>query len=132
VSQENVERARKATANLESLFDAFAEDVVWDTRDYGREMPPEWAPLARGKADVTRSLRSWVGSWEDYRFEVLDITDAGDSVLLEVRETGHGRTSHAPMEHRYYLTCSFSAGHIVAGAAYSSRNVALRAVGLEE
>jgi ketosteroid isomerase-like protein len=132
VSHENVQLARRASRNLRSLFDAFAEDLIWDVRLYGRELPPEWEPFLRGKAEVTRALSSWVGSWADYRFDVLEITDAGDSVLVEVCETGRGRTSGVPMEHRYYMSWWFRDGCIVAGAAFLSRDDALKAVGLEE
>jgi uncharacterized protein len=133
VSQANVDRAWRASRDFESLLDALADDIVWDNRDYGAELPPEWAvaPVA-GKAAVTVMLRRWVGAWDDFRFDVEKIIDGGDSVVVVVRETGRGRSSGVPMAHNYCHVWSFEAGSIATATAYSSKADALRAVGLEE
>jgi ketosteroid isomerase-like protein len=130
VSQKNVDRAWRASRDFESLLDALADDIVWDNRDYGAELPPEWVASVAGKAAVTAMLRSWVGTWDDFRFDVEEIIDGGDSVVVVVRETGRGRGSGLPMAHDYCHVWSFEAGSIVAATAYSSKVDALRAVGL--
>jgi ketosteroid isomerase-like protein len=130
MSQESVELARRASGDLQSLLDLLSDDVVWDNLQYGAEAPLDHATIARGKARVSRMLRSWVGTWEDFRFEAEEIIDAGDNVVVVVYETGRGRTSGAPMEHRYCQVWSFRDGRISAATVYRYKADALKAAGL--
>jgi ketosteroid isomerase-like protein len=132
VSRENVDRAWNASRDFQSLLEAFGEDIVWDNRNYGAEIPPEFVARVEGKAAVTAMLSSWVGTWEDFRFDVEEIIDAGDSVVVSVHETGRGRSSGLPMAHDYCQVWSFEGASIVAATAFGSKAAALRAVGLEE
>jgi ketosteroid isomerase-like protein len=127
MSKRNVKLARDAASSLQALADRLAEDVIWDnTRSIG--MPLDHVGVFAGKPAVLSVMRSWVGTWADYRFDVGDVTDAGDSVVLEVHESGRGRTSGAPMEAHYSHVWTFRDGLIVAAAVYADRHDALAAV----
>jgi ketosteroid isomerase-like protein len=127
MSQQNVEEARRASRDLHSLFEAFADDIVWDNRDYGAETPPEFASVVRGKAPVERMIRAWVGTWDDFRFEVQDVIDAGHGVVVVVRETGRGRRSGVPMRHDYCQLWRIEDRQISQATAFASKADAMRA-----
>jgi uncharacterized protein len=130
VSQENMELARKAATSLQALIDRLDDDVVWDNTRFGGEIPMDHATVFVGKRAVTKSFRSWLGAWEEFRYEVEELIDAGDSVVIVVHESARGRASGASMEHRYSQVWTFSDGRIVSGATYERKQDALKAVGL--
>jgi len=128
MSERNVELARSAIGSLERLFDLFDEEIVWDNSGYEarREIALDQTG-AHGKPAVIRQVTRWVGTWEDFSFEVLDIIDAGENVVLEVRESGRGRTSGVPMTNHYWAIWTFREQRIVRGAVYATLADALQA-----
>jgi hypothetical protein len=122
----NVELARATIGNLSALFDLFDDDIIWDDRD---TVLVGHTGVHRGKQAVMDLISGWVGAWADYRFEVDEVIEAGDSVVLVVRETGRGRASGAPMEHRYCQVWTFRNQRIVRGGTYGTKAKALKAVG---
>jgi ketosteroid isomerase-like protein len=107
-------------------------DILWDSRNYGAETPLDYAGLLKGKAEVAAMLRRWVGTWEDFRVDVEDIVDAGDSVVVVMRVTGRGRGSGVPMEHNHCQLWSFKNQRVIGVTMYQSKADALRAAGLAE
>jgi ketosteroid isomerase-like protein len=116
----NLGTARGAIGNLPRLLELLDENIVWVSH-----IDDPNPPVTLGKGDVANLIRSWVGAWEDFRFEVEDLTEVGDSVLLEIRETGRSRLGGAPMEHRYANIWTFRGGRIIRGDAYRTREDAL-------
>ncbi len=131
MSQENVDLARGVVGDLQALFDLYDEDIVWDNTDF-RGLPLDHTGITRGKRAAIRRAASWVSTWEDFRFEVEQFIDAGESVVLLVHETGRGKESGAPMDNRYCQVWTFSDGRIVSVVAFRTRDDALEAVGLPE
>jgi ketosteroid isomerase-like protein len=132
VSQENVETAQRATRSLQDLLDAFSDDISRDNLSYGAELPPEYRAILRGKRQLSRMLRSWVATWDDFTFQVKEIVDAGERIVVVIHETGRGRTSGAPMEHHYCQVWTRGGGRIASVVTYRHKADALKAVGLEE
>jgi ketosteroid isomerase-like protein len=126
MSEENVRKIEAIVGNLGALFDLFAEDIVWDNTTIP-EVPPDMALRFEGKADVVRSLTGWVGAWEDYEFNILDLIGVGDSVVLEVLQTGRGKTSGLEMRSHYFNVWTFRDGKIVLGKPYATRAEAMAA-----
>ena len=126
----NLELVRGVVGDLRALFDLFDDEIVWDNRSWelADGMPPLERGLYRGKAAVIDHITGYVGTWSDYLFEVEEFTEAGDSVLLVVHETGRGRGSGAPMEHRHCLVWTFREGRIVRGGTYRDKAQALAAL----
>ena len=42
----------------------------------------------RGRDGVVEATRVWAGSWDDWKWEIEELIDAGDAVLMVVRESG--------------------------------------------
>jgi ketosteroid isomerase-like protein len=116
VSERDVELARMATRDLRTMFELFDEDVVWDNRHAGA--PADMVGVHRGKQEVTRMIERWVGTWLNYAFGVDEVIDAGEKVLLAARETGLGKGSGIPMEHRFCMAWTFRDERVVRCEVY--------------
>ena len=127
MTQDNVELARGVVGDLKAMSELFDEDIVWDTRGHA---PLDLEGIYRGKKAVIDVVKAWVGTWTEYRFEVDEVIDAGDSVVLVISEAGRGAGSGAPMEHPYCMVLTFQNQRIVRGATYEEKAEALAAAGL--
>jgi ketosteroid isomerase-like protein len=67
----------------------------------------------RGRAAARQIIESWVGTWLEYTFDVDELVDAGEVVLLAVKETGRGKGSGLPMEHRFCMAWTIRDGRVV-------------------
>jgi ketosteroid isomerase-like protein len=65
-------------------------EIVWED---ARQMPD--ARVYHGVDEVRRFLESFGRHWEEIRFELEQLREAGDSVLAFVRIVGRGRSSGA-------------------------------------
>jgi ketosteroid isomerase-like protein len=131
VSQENVEIVRSfhaafAAGDRVEWRRDFAIDVVLDiTRS---AMPA--AKVYRGHEGVEEFFRDWLGTWDDYHQETLDVVDAGDAVVVEFRQTGRGRTSGIEVDRLFYVVYELMQGKVVRFTLFDSREEALAAAGL--
>jgi ketosteroid isomerase-like protein len=125
MSQENVELVRRVIDDLDALVEAFDEDVVWDTRNHA---PLDLEGVYHGREAVIAVFRRWVGSWTEYRFEVEEMIDLGNSVVAVVSETGRGIGSGAPWNQSYCLVYTLRDHRIVRGASYKDKSEALEAI----
>jgi ketosteroid isomerase-like protein len=64
------------------------------------ELGPD-AAIYRGVEDVREAVGSWTRMWTEYTFEVRDYLDAGDDVVVLVRDRGRGRSSGAIVEREF-------------------------------
>src|SRR3989442_860186 len=93
MSLENVEIVRAIYAawvreDYEAALGYIAEDVRFYT-------PPDVSGgyVAHGREGLTRSLGEWVGAWNDYRYELRELIDAGDRVFVGGWQSGRGKES---------------------------------------
>jgi ketosteroid isomerase-like protein len=73
-----------------------------------------------------------MGTWEDYRQERDEFVDAGDEVIVAVRESGRGKGSGLALERRTFGVWTLRDGRAVRIRFYSTMAEALEAVGLPE
>lgn len=130
MSQENVEIVRRAadayaSGDIEASLAAYDPDVEFDVT-YGR---PEGG-VYHGPHGVEEGVQAWVGRWAEYRFELEDIIDAGDHVLMIIREFGRGEQSRVEVNQQTFWVSTFRNGKIVRAELFSDRNRALTAAGL--
>ena len=140
MSQENVERARRAYA---ALKDAYRSGDVNDLLPIAEEM---WDP-----AIVLRTADTFVesGEWHGYegllRFtsdqmqafermwiEPEEFIDAGDVVVVPVRFGGRARHTGIDVEFSYVHVLTVQNGKTVRIDVYESKAQALQAAGLRE
>ena len=86
----------------------------------------------RGHEGVAEAMRVWVGAWEDWKFEVQEIIDAGDRVLLIARESGRGKGSGIEIDQPNFIVFTLRDGKIVRWQGFVHRDAALEATGLRD
>jgi ketosteroid isomerase-like protein len=132
MSQENVELALSA-------FDA------WNRGDYEAwieafDSECEFSPLRaqlegrpyRGHDGLRQFMRDLTDDWENVRFGLSDIRDAGDQLVGLIRFKGRGRISQAELDLPIGVVASMREGKILKMRMYSDPADALEAAGLRE
>ena len=133
MSEENVELVRGA---IEAAFrnDWAAASDACDPSATWVEMPslgPDAATYV-GIEEVRGAIQSWTEMWGEYAAEVSRYADAGDDVVVLIRERGHGGISGAAVERELGEVWTLRRGKITRVRLYGSWMEALEAAGLSE
>ena len=129
MSHENVEVVREIyrryAVDPETTFELLDPEIEWSE-------PPEVpdSQTSRGHEGVRRSLRKFVGTWEDFHLDVVDLIDAGDSVIACTRLTGRGKGSGVEIDQEQFAVWRFRNGKAVALQMVFDREEADRVAGL--
>jgi ketosteroid isomerase-like protein len=140
MSQENVEVIRavyehwsegdfRSTADLLDahvvlvLYPKFAAYMVGPSPDHDAYY---------GVEAVAAYTRAILEPMRRLTMEAEEIIEAGDSVLVRVRQRGIGRASGVPTETRYFTLWTFRGGKAIRLESFTDRAAALRAAGLRE
>ena len=99
MSEENVEIVRRAVEafereGLDGSLRHYDPEIEWSTTE-GASIE---AATYRGHEGVRRYFGHLDDEFDDLRFEVQELIEAGDQVILTVRAGGRGKTSGAPVE----------------------------------
>ena len=89
-------------------------------------------PVYRGHAGVEASIRNWVGTWDDFRYEPRELIDAGDKVLVIGRQSGRGKGSQVDVGSDLFHLWTLHDGKAVEMRMFTDRDEALEAAGLTE
>jgi ketosteroid isomerase-like protein len=131
MSQENVEIARRCCeafdrGEYEAALEALDPEIEYDMTHF-----PD-GQVYRGREGVREAFRIWLGTWDDYRQEREEFIDAGDSVVVCVREHGRGKGSGLELTRVTFGVWTMLDGRVVRICFYGTRAQALAAVGLSE
>ncbi len=134
MSQENVEVVRAAwkaweRGDMDALFDTYDSAIVWDQSHYGTA---ELSGVYHGHDGVREFFRAWLGPFDGYYGHADEFIDAGDAVVVSVRQGGRGKESGVEVEMTVWQAYWIRKGLIVEIAPYETRADALEAVGLRE
>ena len=136
MSRENVEAVRRIAdawhrGDLDMAYDLYDPEIEWDSTRM-EALIPDLGGTFHGHEGVRAFWRRWLSAWKDLRFEVQDVVDAGDHVVVLVRnqrQWGHRsgiETEVPPYAHVF----TFRNGKIVRWRGYPDQRTALEAVGL--
>ena len=92
-----------------------------------------WFPDAGvyvGPQEIARYMRDLLTTWSDFAIEGVSFIDAGDTVLVEVRQRGIGPTTQVETELRYFQAWTFRGDAVIRIESIRERAEALEAVGL--
>jgi ketosteroid isomerase-like protein len=78
---------------------------------------------------VAEAVRRWTGAFADFAFEVEELIDAGDSVVMVLRQVGRGKGSEASVEMKMAWLYTVQDGRIVRVNMFADREEALAAAG---
>ncbi len=142
MSQQSVEVARTVIESNRSDVlrgegsEAHVEAVLalWDpTCEYTSVMASVDPVTYRGHDGLRRYVDDLADALEEWRSEVVEIREVGpDTVFASIRTRVVGRGSGAAAEAQLGVVFVLSAGRIVRGQTYVTREEALEAVGLRE
>jgi ketosteroid isomerase-like protein len=115
---------------MEALFAFYDPAIVWDQT---RAPPPELADTYRGHEGVRRFFREWLTPFESFYAHPEEFIDAGEAVVVRVRQGGRGKLSGAEVEMApYWQVYRLRDGRAIRIEIYLDPGEALKAVALEE
>jgi ketosteroid isomerase-like protein len=136
MSQKNLETVRQAMAaearhDDAAVFALYAEDIEWDVSQAGGPVTGI-AGVLRGHEGVRTWFRTWYQGFEDVRFVVDELVDAGVDVLVVVRQSGRGRASGVDVLMDLFGVWTIEGGKVARAVWFMDRAKAFEAVGLRE
>ena len=136
MSEENVEIVRTLAQAFqhrdhERAFSFYDPEIEWDST---RAPTGAATGLYHGHEGVRKYWREWLSAWSDLSFEIEDVRDAGDKVVLLVRNQRQwgrysGIETNVPP---YGLVFALRGGKVTHWCAYPDQGEALEAAGLSE
>jgi ketosteroid isomerase-like protein len=129
MSEENVEIVRRhidayGSGDYDAALAAYHPEVVCDAtvRPEGR--------IYRGREGVAEAIRVWAGTWDEWRWEIEELIDAREKVLMVVREFARGKGSGVNVVQQTFWVYTLRGGQIVHAEVLVDRDKALEAAGL--
>jgi ketosteroid isomerase-like protein len=133
MSQANIDRVRAAFEawnggeELDAYFSRFHPQLVY----HPRADEPDPSPHM-GRGAYERLVRGFVDSFSEVTFEVLELIDAGDRVVVPTVLNARMRDSEAVVSDTYVFVYRLSEELVVEGWEYRTKEQALEAVALSE
>ena len=92
---------------------------------------PEPGPF-RGHAELRQWMEGFLAAWDSHHSEVVEIVEAGDTVVAMLHQRGRGTGSGVEMDETDAHVFEFRRGKIVRWQNFAERADALGAVGIQE
>jgi ketosteroid isomerase-like protein len=130
MSQENVEIVRGGfdafqEGNLSQMLDLMADDLVTYRAD------PDGATY-HGKEGFLRATADWTEDFSEWSVIPEEFIDAGDRVLVRVRQMARGEASGIPVEGEFWFVFEMSGRRVAKLSFYVRPGEALEAAGLRD
>ena len=133
MSQENLEIMRagyeRFAATGELVADLATDDFVWSMSNF-HGWPEQ--QIYEGIDGAKAFLSEWKDAWEGWELEVDGIHEAGDKVVVLVRQRGRSKAAGMPVEMSFAQVWTLRDGKQARMDMYSDREEALEAAGLSE
>jgi ketosteroid isomerase-like protein len=128
---EQVEIVRNAFSafsrdDIESVLRLCDEDILITQPQELPGVPPR----QRGHPGVIEAFRIWPEQWDDYRIEILRITDSRDQVVVTTRTAGRGKQSGIDVEMEFSFVFTVRNAKITEMRIFMREDQALEAAGL--
>ena len=116
----------------------FFEAFETDADAFRQTLDPEivWYPIEanrspeRGINAAMRDRQDWIDTWDEHEFEIEEVIENGDDLVIALHITGRGRSSGATVDERFYPHIRVHNGKIVYIYDHETRAEALDAAGL--
>lgn len=127
MSLENVEIVRQA---FEVSDDLDAVSSFWDTAIEWIEPPESPATVSVvGAGAARKAMEEWMAMWDDYRYDVEELIDAGDEVVLGGTQVMIARG--AEVSSALFFVWTLRDGRAVRARLFLERSQAVKAAGLD-
>ena len=129
MSQENVEIVRRFGELWQSRgWDAMVDLVDPGVEQHGTVGGLEEGRVLRGISEIGQDYERVEKTWDEHRVEPEELIDAGDRVVLLLREYQRGKRSGIELEVLTAIVFELRDGRIVRIQPYMDRAAALEAV----
>ncbi len=131
MSRENVELVRRAfdaweQNDLQAMLDLMADDFVT------YRSTPDGASY-HGKEEFFRATADWIEGFSEWSVRPEAFIDAGDQVVVRVRQIARSKTSGVRIEEDWWFVYEIRDANTISKLSYfSSQQQALEAAGLSE
>jgi ketosteroid isomerase-like protein len=135
MSQADVDLVRAAweawqRGDMEAIFAFYDPAIVWDQTHYEAS---ELSAVYHGHDGIRRFFREWLAPFESYHAQGEEFIDAGEAVVVRIRQGGRGKQSGAAVEMpAYWQVYRLRDGRAVRIEVYRFEAAALEAVGLAD
>ena len=130
MSQENVEIVRGSLDSWAS-GDREAARAAYDPHAV-MIRPVIDARILHGLPAIEAANEVWRRSWKDFRMDIEEAIDAGDNVVVTIRQHGVGKHTGAEVELLGHGVFSLRNSKIIRAEFFESKAEALEAAGLRE
>ena len=133
MSQRNVEIVRAicddfGRGDYEAALERLDEEVefvsVGDVIGGGRS----W----HGRDGTRQGMTSFMGTWDDYHYEVRDVIYCGDQVLVQGWQRGRGKSSGVEVSESIYTVYTVREGRVIRYQLFRDEGQAREAAGLQQ
>jgi ketosteroid isomerase-like protein len=114
-----------------ALDDAFQEDFDEKLEVCIPDVYPEGGQVFRGRDGLQRWVDTTREVWDEWRFELERLLDAGDRVVVLIRVVARGGSSGVGLDRRTAHIWSIKDGRATRCEVYLDRSEALAAAGLQ-
>jgi ketosteroid isomerase-like protein len=133
MSEENVEVRNEAVRRFFAAFDT-------DEEGFRTVLHPdiEWYPIeenrtpTRGIEAAMWNRNAWLDTWEEHRFDLEEVIEDGDDVVVLVHIVALGKGSGVEVNLRFYPQFKVRDGKVAYIYDHEDRAAALEAAGLPE
>jgi ketosteroid isomerase-like protein len=134
VSRENVEIVRRVVAAFAAgdqgtISALVSPEIEWD---FSNAVTWPEDRVYRGFEGVAEFFARWTAEWEDYRFDVEEVIDAGEKAVVFIRDEGRGKSSGVKLDRQHGEVWTISEGKVARIELFDSKAEALAAVGRSE
>jgi ketosteroid isomerase-like protein len=103
-------------------------DIEWDMSAFPF---PDLSGLYRGHDEVFAWWLGWFEAWAESSFEIVDVTEAGDDLVVVTRAWGKGRDG-IELDRSFANLMAVRGGKLVRNRAFPNPEQALEAAGLRD
>lgn len=131
MSDANVELVRRGYEQFRATGQFVAEfvapDFVWDMSHF-RGWPEQ--QVYEGVEGAEGFLEEWTAAWDDWELDVDELHDAGEKVVVLLRQRGRSKATGMPVDMSLAQVWTIRDGKQTRMDMYSDRAEALKDVGL--
>jgi ketosteroid isomerase-like protein len=128
MSEENVETMRRAFAAWTQGELADAIEFVDENAIIRPIIGPEW----RGPQGLLEMFTDWVEGFDQFSMTAEEFIDAGDSVVVRVRQEGRGSSTGVPVQVIFWFVYWVKDGKMTRLEMFEDREPAFEAAGLSQ
>lgn len=133
MSQENVELVRRLNDCWSRQdWEGVAELCAPDIEQHGTVGGIDEGRVVVGASEIRRDYENVDATWEEHRIEPEEFIDAGDRVVVLLREFQRGKQSGIELEVDTALVVDVRDGRVTRVQGYMDRAAALESAGLAE